>query len=300
MFARFKITPRTGRLRLATSFGAKLQSAFSKYGQLCVGIDPHSELLDNWGLQDDVAGLNYFSQSVLENCVNRVGIIKPQVAFFERFGSRGFAELESLCATASDAGLVVILDAKRGDIDSTMQAYFDAWLGKSAPFQGDALTVSPFLGPDSLLPTMGACVETGKGLFVLTATSNPAGTQIQKAQVSGLSVSRSIWNHLEANNSVTAGPNAELGSFGAVIGATLNLQSFGLEELFTKRSDAATPILAPGFGAQGAKLSDTRSIFGIAADRVVHSVSRSVSDSGKAAVANSIDAAKRELLVGLG
>jgi orotidine-5'-phosphate decarboxylase len=285
---------------LPDSFGAKLQRTFEQKGQLCVGIDPHPELLETWGLEDDIDGLEFFSKSLLEQCVDRIGIIKPQVAFFERFGSRGFFVLEELCEIAAQSNLVVILDAKRGDIDSTMRAYFDAWLGEAAPFQCDALTVSPFLGFDSLLPTLSSCLERGKGIFALAATSNSGSAHIQKASVSGLSVARSIWNHLETNNSVTAGPNSVLGSFGAVIGATLNLQSFGLGDVFSGESGLITPILAPGFGAQGAKLTETKSIFGEASVRVVHTVSRSVADSGKLAVAKNIDVAKEELLLGLG
>ena len=292
--------PRIGWLQLPVSFGAKLQGAFSEKGQLCVGIDPHPELLEAWGHGDDIAGLEVFSRNLLELCVDQVGIIKPQVAFFERFGAKGLAVLEDLCNTAAETNLVVILDAKRGDIDSTMRAYFDAWLGKDAPFQCDALTVSPFLGFESLMPTLASCLDRGKGLFVLAATSNSGSSQIQKATSSGVSVARSIWDQLDVNNAVTAGPKSSLGSFGAVIGATLNLQAFGLEDVFSGVSGLATPILAPGFGAQGAKLSESRSIFGAASGRVVHTVSRSVCDSGKLAVARNIESAKAELLLGLG
>ena len=285
---------------MPVSFGAKLQGAFAAKGQLCVGIDPHPELLEAWGLEDDIAGLESFSRNLLEMCVDQVGIIKPQVAFFERFGAKGLAVLEYLCNTAAETSLVVILDAKRGDIDSTMRAYFDAWLGRDAPFKCDALTVSPYLGFESLMPTLASCLDRGKGLFVLAATSNSGSSQIQKATNSGVSVARSIWDQLDINNAVTSGPKSTLGSFGAVIGATLNLQAFGLAEVFSGETGLATPILAPGFGAQGAKLSDSRSIFGAASDRVVHTVSRSVCDSGKLAVARNIESAKAELHLGLG
>jgi orotidine-5'-phosphate decarboxylase len=285
---------------LPVSFGAKLQGAFREKGQLCVGIDPHPELLETWGLDDNVTGLEFFSQTLLEQCINQVGIIKPQVAFFERFGAKGFSVLENLCSEAAGSNLVVILDAKRGDIDSTMRAYFDAWLGKDAPFLCDALTVSPFLGFESLMPTLSSCLERGKGIFALAATSNSGSSHIQKATTSGVSVARSIWDQLELNNSVTAGPNSTLGSFGAVIGATLSLQAFGLEDIFSGATGLTTPILAPGFGAQGAKLSETRSIFGVASDRVVHTVSRSICDSGRLAVARNVQSAKAELLLGLG
>ena len=114
---------------MPTSFGVKLSDSFAKYGQLCVGIDPHAVLLSDWGLNDDIQGLESFANSVLDSAVGRVGIIKPQVSFFERHGSRGFAVLEKLAERASQTDLLVIMDAKRGDIGTTMDAYFDAWLG---------------------------------------------------------------------------------------------------------------------------------------------------------------------------
>lgn len=282
------------------SFGAKLQTAFNKYGQLCVGIDPHAALLEDWGLTDDVSGLESFANSVLEAAVGRVGIIKPQVSFFERHGSKGFAVLEKLAERASDTDLLVIMDAKRGDIGSTMDAYFDAWLGKNSPFISDALTVSPYLGFGSLADTLSGAHERGKGVFVLAATSNPEGASIQRATSAEKTIALQIWESLAQVNSVTAEGNSKLGSFGAVLGATLNLQSFGLAEVQNGQAVAGTPILAPGFGAQGAELSASRQLFGKASSQVIHSVSRSVLQSGAQGVAKSIEAAKAELLIGLG
>jgi orotidine-5'-phosphate decarboxylase len=278
----------------------KLSESFKKYGQLCIGIDPHASLLSEWGLEDNVQGLESFANSVLDSAVGRVGIIKPQVSFFERHGSRGFAVLEKLAERAAQTDLLVIMDAKRGDIGTTMDAYFDAWLGQNAPFVSDALTVSPYLGFGSLKDTLSGALERGKGVFVLAATSNPEGASVQRAALGEKTLAKSIWDSLSEINAVTAAGKAKLGSFGAVLGATLSLQSFGLGAVLDGQSNSATPILAPGFGAQGAELSASKQLFGAGAAQVIHSVSRSVLQAGATVLAKSIEAAKAELAIGLG
>lgn len=285
---------------MPTSFGSKLEKAFNDYGQLCVGIDPHVSLLEEWGLTDDIASLEKFANSVLDAAAGRVGIIKPQISFFERHGSRGFAVLEKLAERASQTDLLVIMDAKRGDIGSTMDAYFDAWLGQNAPFLCDALTVSPYLGFGSLKETLSGAAERGKGVFVLAATSNPEGASLQRAKVGDSTIARQIWDSLHEINQVTAHGNAMLGSFGAVIGATLNLQSIGLENVLMGQDISATPILAPGFGAQGADLSAAKQLFGLGSRQTIHTVSRSVLQAGAPGLSKSIELAKSELALGLG
>lgn len=283
---------------MAASFGARLEQSFGKYGQLCVGVDPHASLLEEWGLDQSVDALRTFSMSVLEASVGRVGVIKPQVAFFEKYGSRGFAVLEEFATEAQTSDILVIMDAKRGDIGSTMTGYFDAWLGKDAPFICDALTVSPFLGIDSLSELMSESLERSKGLFILAATSNPEGKSIQRAKVGESTISAEILKQLDGINAVSKSAGSRLGSFGAVVGATLNFSASGIGNL---QSDlhSATPILAPGFGAQGATLLEARDLFQSASDRVIASVSRSVTSGGKNSVAGSIDQAKSELRRGL-
>lgn len=283
---------------MPASFGARLEQNFAKYGQLCVGIDPHAGLLDDWGLSDDVAGLETFALSTLAAAVGRVGIIKPQVAFFERHGSKGFAVLEKLAATAAQSDLLVIMDAKRGDIGSTMDGYFDAWLGQSAPFICDALTVSPYLGFDTLRPAMNECIERGKGLFVLAATSNPEAKTLQQSKISAeQTIAASIYEQIGNINKVTKDGGSNLGSLGAVIGATLNFASVGLTTLTSQT--AATPILAPGFGAQGAELADAGVLFGVAKSHLIANVSRSVLAAGAQGLTKAIDTANSELAQGL-
>jgi orotidine-5'-phosphate decarboxylase len=285
---------------LPSSFGIRLADAFVAHGQLCVGVDPHSALLEDWGLSDDVAGLESFSNTVIDEAAGRVGIIKPQVSFFERFGSKGFAVLEAVCERATQAGLLVIMDIKRGDIGSTMDGYFEAWLGQSAPFICDAVTVSPYLGFDSLKPFMAAATERGKGVFVLAATSNPEAAVLQQAMVTEeSSVAASVWAGLESVNNITALPGQSIGNFGAVLGATLNLNRFGLGQVTTTAQPVATPILAPGFGAQGARLADAGRLFGVAAHQTIASVSRSVLQAGALGLDTAIDQAKQELAEGL-
>ncbi|MGW2763130.1 orotidine-5'-phosphate decarboxylase [Streptomyces sp. NPDC001275] len=247
-------------------FGARLRRAMDERGPLCVGIDPHASLLAEWGLNDDVAGLERFSRTVVEALADRVAALKPQSAFYERFGSRGLAVLEKSVEEARAAGALVVMDAKRGDIGSTMAAYAESFLRKDAPLFSDALTVSPYLGYGSLRPAVDLARESGAGLFVLALTSNPEGAEVQHAvRPDGRSVAATVLAHLAKDN---AG-QAPLGSFGAVVGATLgDLSSYDL--------DMGGPLLAPGIGAQGATPADLPRVFGSAVRNVVPSVSRGV------------------------
>lgn len=247
-------------------FGARLRHAMDERGPLCVGIDPHASLLGEWGLNDDVAGLEQFSRTVVEALSDRVAVFKPQSAFFERFGSRGVAVLEQTVQDARAAGALVLMDAKRGDIGSTMAAYAEAFLHKDSPLFSDALTVSPYLGYGSLSPAVALARESGAGLFVLALTSNPEGGEVQHAvRADGRDVGATMLAHLAAENS----GEEPLGSFGAVVGATLgDLSSYDL--------DINGPLLAPGVGAQGATPADLPRVFGKAIGNVVPNVSRGV------------------------
>ncbi|CAM5323350.1 orotidine-5'-phosphate decarboxylase [Streptomyces griseorubiginosus] len=247
-------------------FGARLRHAMDERGPLCVGIDPHASLLGEWGLNDDVAGLERFSRTVVEALSDRVAVFKPQSAFFERFGSRGVAVLEKTVQAARAAGALVLMDAKRGDIGSTMAAYAEAFLHKDSPLFSDALTVSPYLGYGSLAPAVALARESGAGLFVLALTSNPEGGEVQHAvRADGRDVGATMLAHLAAENT----GEQPLGSFGAVVGATLgDLSSYDL--------DINGPLLAPGVGAQGATPADLPRVFGKAIRNVVPNVSRGV------------------------
>mgnify|MGYP000340728937 CR=1 FL=1 len=170
---------------VTTGFGARYLDAVVRRGRFCAGIDPHAGLLTDWGLTVDAAGLSRFADICIEALGPVAAVIKPQVAFFEPFGSAGFAVLERVIAGCREHGALVLADAKRGDIGSTMAAYSTAWLDDSSPLCSDAVTISPYLGFESLRPAIDAAHAAGRGVFVLARTSNPEGGQVQTASVPG-------------------------------------------------------------------------------------------------------------------
>jgi orotidine-5'-phosphate decarboxylase len=256
------------------TFGARLHAAVADRGPFCVGIDPHAALLHEWGLGDDVAGLERFALTVVEAVAPYVSVVKPQSAFYERFGSRGVAVLERVTSESRAAGALVLTDVKRGDIGSTSQAYADAYLDPTSPLAADAITASPFLGFGSLDPMIETARAHDAGVFVLALTSNKEGPEVQHARTdSGSTVAGTVLDHLRRLNE-----GAEpLGSFGAVIGATIGESA---EDLAFNG-----PVLAPGYGAQGGTPADIRRIFGPAAGSVLASSSREVLRLGPDAAA---------------
>lgn len=249
-------------------FGVRLERAMRERGPLCVGIDPHTSLLEGWGLEATVAGLAIFSQTVVDALADRVAVFKPQSAFFERFGSAGIAVLESTIRQLREAGAIVLLDAKRGDIGSTMQAYAEAYLSSASPLFVDALTVSPYLGFGSLEPVLAEARANRCGVFVLALTSNPEGGQVQRAHDSaGRTVAQTIVDEVARRNQGAVG----LGDVGVVIGATKGEGG----DLGLDISQLGGPVLAPGLGAQGATAADLR-IFSDLRGLVVPSYSREI------------------------
>jgi orotidine-5'-phosphate decarboxylase len=255
------------------SFGSRLGTAVAERGRLCVGVDPHAALLRAWGLEDDLDGLERFSMTVVEAVAGHVGVVKPQSAFFERFGSGGVAVLERVIEASREAGALVLLDVKRGDIGSTSQAYADAYLDPASPLAVDAITASPYLGFGSLDPMLATARRHHRGVFVLALTSNPEGHEVQRAVSGTTTVAGRVLAGLRELNA----QEAPYGSFGAVVGATLS----GTDEDL----DFGGPILAPGYGAQGGTVADLLRIFGPAAPRVLPSSSRGVLVAGPDPVA---------------
>jgi orotidine-5'-phosphate decarboxylase len=252
------------------TFGSRLHRATRDRGPLCVGIDPHAALLARWGLSDDVAGLERFSHTVVEALADRVAVVKPQSAFFERFGSRGIAVLESIIRQSRQAGMLVLLDVKRGDIGSTMAAYASAYLNPDSSLCVDAITVSPYLGVGSLRPAFEMAAEFGGGVFVLALTSNPEGPAVQHAVgADGRTVAQTVIDEISQVNT-GADP---LGSLGLVVGATIGETDHDL-------SKVNGPLLAPGLGAQGGSPGDLRAIFGESLRNVLPSYSREVLGAG--------------------
>jgi orotidine-5'-phosphate decarboxylase len=273
----------------AQTFGDRVRDAVAASGPLCVGIDPHEHLLAEWGLGFSADGVREFGLRVVDAAAGRAGIVKPQVSFFERHGAAGLAALELVLAAARGAGLIVIADAKRGDIGTTMDAYAQAWLTPGSPLEADALTVNPFLGVGTLAHTFDLAESTGKGVFVLVATSNPDGFPTQRALLpDGRTVSAGVLDEVSERNAQTVA-DGSWGSLGFVIGATVDWPAAGLGALTTP-----APILAPGFGHQGATPAELTSRFGRSAPFVLASESRSILSAGPSGLAEAIDARVRE------
>jgi orotidine-5'-phosphate decarboxylase len=254
-------------------FGERLVAAVGKHGTLCVGIDPHPSLLDEWGLADDADGLERFAAVCVRALAGHVALVKPQSAFFERHGARGIALLERLLAAFDATPTLTILDVKRGDIGSTMGGYADAYLAAGAPLGADAVTLSPYLGFGSLAPALDAAEAAGRGVIVLARTSNPEGADVQLAEARGRSVAQAIVDGAAAANE-GASP---LGSVGVVVGATID---HGLD-----LTALNGPVLAPGLGAQGAGPADIRARFASVNGLVLPAASRSVLKAGPNAAA---------------
>jgi orotidine-5'-phosphate decarboxylase len=272
-----------------SSFGQRLLNTFEQKGQLCIGVDPSIDQLRSWGLPISAEGAMSFSFSMLDAIQDDVGIVKFQVGFFEQFGPEGFSHLSELLADAKSRNLVVIADAKRGDIGSTMSGYAAAWLSREAAFACDALTVSPYLGSDSLAETANVALENDRGLFVLAATSNPEASALQSAIRDGRTVARSVLEFAEQYS------GAGLGSIGVVVGATVNDVDLGLD--FS--GSLKIPVLVPGFGAQGASLMEARSLLSGYANTAICNVSRLVAGASLDGLSSRISKAKADLEVGL-
>ncbi|MCR8895387.1 orotidine-5'-phosphate decarboxylase [Gordonia sp. GONU] len=231
----------------ASGFGARYRRVTAERGRLCAGIDPHAGLLTDWGLDVSVDGLSRFADICVEALAPSAAVIKPQVAFFEPFGAAGFAVLERVIAGCREAGALVIADAKRGDIGSTMSAYAQAWLADASPLCADSVTASPYLGYESLRPALDLARAGERGVFVLARTSNPEGGDVQQARTGERTVAQSIVDAAAAENADGTA------TAGLVVGAT---REHGLD-----LADLNGPILAPGLGAQGATAEDLKAVF---------------------------------------
>lgn len=280
-------------MNAAPTFGDRLAELFAGPGGLCLGIDPHAPLLAAWGLPDSGAGAREFGLRAVEAAAGTVGIVKPQIGFFERHGAAGFAALEDVIRAAREAGLIVLADVKRGDMGSTFDAYAEAWLLPGASLEADAITAVAYQGTGVLQRAFDLAAEHGKGVFVLGATSNPESASVQTALLpDGRTVAAAILDDMESRNAAVAGP---LGPYGVVIGATNRVGDFGLDLAAAPR----TPILGPGFGTQGARLGDAGAIYGAAAGRVVASVSRAALDAGPEGLAARLVELREELARGI-
>lgn len=265
-----------------TPFAERLARVVDARGPLCVGIDPHAAVLGEWGLPDDASGARELGLRVVEAAAGRIGVVKPQVAFFERHGAAGYAALEDVLAAARSAGLLVIADVKRGDVGSTVDAYGEAWLTPGGPLEADAMTAVAYQGFGSLSGVVDRAAAHGKGVFVLAATSNPESAEVQTLRTpEGVTIAQRMVEHAAASG----------GSVGVVVGATVDLAGVGIDPIAL----ATVPVLAPGYGAQGARLADAPAVFGAALARVLPNVSRSVLRAGPDDVASAIGEAAAEV-----
>lgn len=254
-------------------FGVELSQAMAEKGPLCVGIDPHPALLEAWGLSDDAVGLREFSLRVVEAMAGQVAAVKPQSAFFERHGSKGIAVLEQTLEELRQAGLLSILDVKRGDIGSTMAGYAQAYLSDESSLAADAITLSPYLGFGSLSAAIELAQQNNRGVFVLDLTSNPEGASVQHARgADGVAVAANICQGVSQANK-TSIALGQLGSIGMVVGATVGnaVANLGLD-----LAASGGPLLAPGVGAQGAGAPELEQVFANARPQVLASTSRGV------------------------
>lgn len=277
------------------SFAGRFARARARYGPLVFGLDPSGGLLESWGLGDDADGLERFVDLALAATVGAAGAAKPQSAFYERHGWRGIRALARLSAGLREAGVLVVLDVKRGDVGSTNQAYAEAYLGEDAGLPADAVTITPYLGFGAMDAYLARAVEAGAGLFVVTRSTNPEGRIVQQAiGANGLTVEQNLVAELGLANRRVAGD--EVGPFGAVFGPTHapppDIDLAGMNGLF----------LAPGLGAQGATAADVAVCFAACPDRVLPSASRSLLAVGPdvTAMREAAMALSAELLLALG
>jgi len=236
-----------------TGFAARLTDAIrARNSVLCAGIDPHLDLLPPLFQQKNMTeAVRDWAFELIPLLAGQVPVIKPQAAMFERLGPSGMIMLASLSQAAMAEGLMVIMDAKRGDIGSTATAYAEAWLGHEAGFASDALTINPYLGRDSLEPFAEKAQKSKAGLFTLLRTSNPGSADIQMLQ----SIEKKpVFHHVAdmirpfMESMVDA---SGFSSFGVVIGATWPDEQAALRKMLPE-----CLFLIPGFGAQGASASD--------------------------------------------
>ena len=223
---------------------------------LCLGIDPHLNMIPKIFNKErtstnNIKTVEKFCFSLLDTAYELVPAIKPQIALFEQLGPDGMKLLSSLCKHAESKGFLVIMDAKRGDIGSTSQAYANAYLGKNAPFPSDALTVNPWLGIDSLEPFFKRASETGSGLFILAHTSNKGSKDIQEMPLTiGIKCYEHLANILKPIVEKYKGTSG-LSSIGIVSGATFKEEALALRKILP-----SAPFLIPGYGTQGASAED--------------------------------------------
>lgn len=254
------------------TFAARLQQKIAEHSPLCVGIDPSAALLQSCDLPNTPEGAFEFGKRVLEAADFRISLLKPQSAFFERFGSAGLQAVEELNALARSRDVLVLLDGKRGDIDTTGAAYAEGYFSASTTLRVDAVTVHVYLGLAALDPFLDIATRAAGGVFVVVRSSNPEGRELQTARMAnGETVAQNLCREITLRN---RRQGAGLGYLGAVVGATCD------DAAETVSAMPQSFILAPGVGAQGATLQDVLTRMPSARGRVLPNVSRAILANG--------------------
>lgn len=259
-----------------SDFATRLQQAIAAHSPLCVGIDPSAALLKSCGLPDSAEGAYEFGKRVLEAAQFELSIIKPQSAFFERFGSAGVRAMEQLAQLARSRGVLVLLDGKRGDIDTTAEAYAAGYFSPSSPLRVDAVTTHAYLGFGALEKFLDIAIRNDGGVFVVVRSSNPEGRELQTAKLAnGETVASNLCRLITERNRRASADG--LGPIGAVVGATCE------DAAETVAAMPTAFILAPGVGAQGATIQDVLTRMPAARGRVLPNVSRAILANGSSA-----------------
>ena len=221
---------------------------------LCLGLDPHSNLIPKLFKNNlhklSIKNIEDFLFEIIDITKNKVVALKPQVAFFEEWGPDGMSLLVKISKLAKENNIPIIMDAKRGDIGSTSEAYAKAWLGEKSFFKANAITINPWMGVETLLPFIKLANKTNAGVFILLKTSNPGSKDLQDLKVDGkkvfLHLSEKLINIVETNLGESGFSNV-----GIVVGATKPDEAILIRKILPKAL-----FLIPGYGAQGAKASD--------------------------------------------
>jgi orotidine-5'-phosphate decarboxylase len=240
---------------VAAAFADRFVLSARRLGHpLCVGIDPHLALIPSVfragamlpGKPETAAAVESFCLALLDRVAGRVAVVKPQSAFFEALGPAGAGVLARVIEAARARGLLVLLDAKRGDVGSTAEAYAAAYLGEGAPFAADALTLNAYLGLDSLDPFRAAAERSGAGLFVVLRSSNPGARDLQDLPVQGRPLYERVAEALAAQAGALRGAETGWSGFGVVVGATWPEEGRRIRQILPH-----SLFLVPGYGAQG-------------------------------------------------
>ncbi len=232
-------------------FGDRLAAALRRYGPLCVGLDPYPDRIPSAFGAPGPGTLEAFCACAIEQAAGRVGVVKPQIALFERFGPEGLAALARLTHRARGAGLAVLLDAKRGDIGATAAGYAEAYLGDDAWLYADAMTVNAYMGAESLAPFLALADARGKGVIALVRTSNPGAGDLQDLPVGDAPVYEHMASALAPLAETRRGPDTGWSSLMFVVGATAPQEARAIRAIAP-----AAPFLTPGYGAQGGTAAD--------------------------------------------